>query len=309
MTFSRQIGAGDHEKGQRPFLVLWLVTVMAVAPCLQAQAVPQSTTPQSATPQSTRPMPTTPMPMAPTAAAPPLPAATVAKPSIAGTDAPPTTVVPPVLPEMPVAPGAEVDRVVAIINGDLILDSDVDQERRFAALLPYGEAAGAYNRDAAIERLVNRDLILQQVKLQPQEAITNADAAKDLETLRKALPTCKQYHCETKEGWDRFLATQGFDEATLDELWRKRMVVLAFIEQRFRMGIKITPQEIQTYFDQTLRPQYAAQHATPPPLASISARIQEILLQQRVTGLLTDWLQSLRAQGSVVLLHPGEEAP
>jgi peptidyl-prolyl cis-trans isomerase SurA len=304
MIFTPQIGAGWNQKGHRAFSLLWFVAVIVLAPCLRAQTVPES-----ATPQSTRPAPTTPMPMAPTAAAPPLPVTTVAKPSIAGSDAAPTTVVPPVLPQMPVVPGAEVDRVVAIVNGDLILDSDVDQERRFAALLPYGEAAGAYNRDAAIERLVNRDLILQQVKLQPQQVITDRDAAVDLESLRKALPTCKQYHCETKEGWDRFLATQSFDEASLNELWRKRMVVLAFIEQRFRMGIRITPQEIQTYFDQTLRPQYAAQHATVPPLASISGRIQEILLQQRVTGLLTDWLQSLRAQGSVVLLHPGEEAP
>jgi hypothetical protein len=250
------------------------------------------------------------MPSAPATAAPPVPTTTVApKPSIAGTDAAPTNIVPPTLPHMPAEPGAEVDRVVAIINGDLILDSDVDQERRFAALLPYGEAAGAYNRDAAIERLINRDLILQQVKLQPQDPITTADATKDLDSLRKALPTCKEYHCETKQGWDRFLATQGFTEASLTELWRQRMVVLAFIEQRFRMGIKITPQEIQTYYDQTLLPQYAAQHAPPPPLAALSSRIQEILLQQHVSNLLTDWLQSLRAEGSVVLLHPGEEAP
>jgi len=32
-------------------------------------------------------------------------------------------------------------------------------------------------------------------------------------------------------------------------------------------------------------------------------------LQQRVSSLLNDWLKSLRAQGSVVVLHPGEGAP
>jgi peptidyl-prolyl cis-trans isomerase SurA len=42
---------------------------------------------------------------------------------------------------------------------------------------------------------------------------------------------------------------------------------------------------------------------------AISERIQQILLQQQVSNLLSDWLQSLRAQGSVVVLHPGEEAP
>jgi hypothetical protein len=28
-----------------------------------------------------------------------------------------------------------------------------------------------------------------------------------------------------------------------------------------------------------------------------------------VSSLLSDWLNSLRAQGNVVVLHPGEEAP
>jgi len=47
----------------------------------------------------------------------------------------------------------------------------------------------------------------------------------------------------------------------------------------------------------------------PPPLASISARIEELLLQKQVTQLLDDWLKTLREQGSVRILQPGEEAP
>jgi peptidyl-prolyl cis-trans isomerase SurA len=250
------------------------------------------------------------MPSAPASAAAPAPDAPAGpRRSIAGTDALPTIITPPHLPTMPVASGAEVDRVVAIVNGDLILDSDVDQERRFSALLPYGEASGEYTRDRALKRLINRDLILQQVKLQPQDPITLDDAARDLASLRKELPTCKQYDCQTQVGWDKFLSTQDFTEPQLNELWRQRMVVLQFIEQRFRMGIKVTPAEIQTYYNDTLLPQYAAQHAAPAPLPAVSNRIQEILLQRKVSALLNDWLQSLRAQGSVVLLHPGEEAP
>ena len=166
-------------------------------------------------------------------------------PSVAQSQSPATKVTPPKLPSMPAAQGNEVDRVVAIVNGELILDSDVDRERRFAALLPYGEATGPYNREAAIERLINRDLILQQVQLQPGDVITLQAAAKDLDALRKSIPTCAKYHCETEEGWDKFLATEGFTDESLTSLWRQRMEVLAFIELRFRMGIRITPAEIQ----------------------------------------------------------------
>jgi peptidyl-prolyl cis-trans isomerase SurA len=253
---------------------------------------------------------TTPMPVSPPVAAPPVPtSAAVATPSAAQSQSPPTAIVLPALPRMPAAQGTEVDDVVAIVNGDLILDSDVARERRFAALLPYGEASGPYNRDEAIERLINRALILQQSRLQPGDEVTMAAATKDLDALRTSIPTCKEYHCETQAGWDRFLATEGFTEQSLTSLWRQRMEVLAFIEQRFRMGIKITPEEIQTYYEKTMLPQYAAQHAPPPPVESISSRIQEVLLQQQVSSLLSEWLESLRAQGNVVVLHPGEEAP
>jgi len=254
---------------------------------------------------------TTAMPVAPASEAPPAPTTAVSteKPSAATSQASATTVVLPTLPAMPEMKGVTVDRVVAIVNGDLILDSDVDQERRFAALLPYGEASGAYTRDGAIERLINRELILQQAKIQPVGDITLEAAAKDLDALRTSLPDCKEYHCDTKAGWDKFLATEGFTEQSLTGLWQERMVTLAFIEQRFRMGIKITEPEIQAYYDKTLLPEYAKRNAKAPPEDVLEARIQEILLQQRVTNLLRDWLQSLRAQGNVVVLHPGEEAP
>jgi hypothetical protein len=87
------------------------------------------------------------------------------------------------------------------------------------------------------------------------------------------------------------------------------MQVLAYIEERFRMGIRVSPEEIEEYYKKTMLPEYAAKHVTPPALDTLSARIQEVLLAQRVSSLLDDWLKSLRAQGSVVVLHPGEAAP
>jgi len=214
---------------------------------------------------------------------------------------------------MPTASGAEVDRVVAIVNGDLVLDSDVDQDLRLDDLEPYGESntgrSSTQLRTRAIERIINRDLILQQATLQPGFEIGDDAVNQELDALRKNIPACKEYHCDTQAGWDKLLAANGFTEVELQRRWKQRMMVLSFIEQRFRMGIRITPAEIQTYYTDTLLPQYAERHATPPPIESISNRIQEVLLAQRVSSLLNSWLQSLRAQGSIVLLHPGESAP
>jgi len=205
----------------------------------------------------------------------------------------------------------KLDRVVAIANNDLILDSDVDEERRLEALQPYYESAAPFSRDKAIERLIDRDLILQQAELQAQDPITDEHLNREIDALRKAIPDCKnkKYDCETTAGWDSFLAVNGFTEAEFNTRWRERMTVLRFIEQRFRAGIKITPDEIQAYYTKTMLPEYAKQNTKAPPLDTLTDRIQEVLLEQRVSGLLGDWLKSLRAQGSVVVLHAGEEAP
>jgi peptidyl-prolyl cis-trans isomerase SurA len=215
----------------------------------------------------------------------------------------------PAAPKMPVMAGQEIDRVVAIVNGDLILDSDVDEERRFTAFQPYRDPNGDFSRDNAIERLINRDLILQQIKLQPAANVPDADVKKELDVVRKSIPECKQYGCETDAGWTKFLAAHGFTETELMARWRTRMEVLQFIEERFRMGIRIQPADIKDYYEKTMLPQYEKQHTAPPKLEAISDRIQEVLLQEQVSNLLGDWLKSLRAQGSVVVLKQGEVAP
>jgi peptidyl-prolyl cis-trans isomerase SurA len=215
----------------------------------------------------------------------------------------------PVAPKMPGVDGQEIDRIVAIVDGDLILDSDVDEERRFTAFQAFRDRANDFSRGEAIERLINRALILQQIKLQPADPISDEDVKKELDALRKSIPECKKYACETDKGWKSFLDANGFTEQTLIERWRIRMEVLRFIEERFRMGVRIPPEDIKGYYEKTLLPQYEAQHQAPPKLETISDRIQEVLLQRQVSNLLGDWLKSLRAQGSVVVLKQGEVAP
>ena len=76
-----------------------------------------------------------------------------------------------------------------------------------------------------------------------------------------------------------------------------------------RSGIRISNDEVKEYYEKTMLPEYAKQKVTPPKLETISARIEEVLLQQQVGNLLRDWLKSLRAQGNVWVMRPGEVAP
>ncbi len=74
-----------------------------------------------------------------------------------------------------------------------------------------------------------------------------------------------------------------------------------FIENRFRQGIRISPEDIEAYYNDTLVPQYPKDQM-PPSLESVSQRIEEILLQEQVNKLFTAWLDNLRKQGDVQIL-------
>ncbi len=213
---------------------------------------------------------------------------------------------------MPVGVGAQtagagvvLDRAVAVVNGDMILESDIDEERRFEEIQPY-RMLNDYTRQKAIDRLIDRALILQQSELEPEDKVSDKELADQLQTLRRDIPGCKQVHCETEDGWKKYLGQYGFAEAEFAERWRKRMELLKFIEVRFRSGISISDTEVKDYYEKTMLPEYAKQKVTPPKLETIAKRIQEVLLQQQVSALLEDWLKTLRAQGNVRMVTEHE---
>ncbi len=204
----------------------------------------------------------------------------------------------------PVPPEAVVlDHVVAVINGSVILESDVQEEMRYAVLQTLSLNSARNTPQRALQRLIDRDLILQQ--MQTAETVsppTPSEVQQRILQLREVIPECRQYHCDTEAGWQAFLKANGLTENEVEKHWAQRIQILSFIQSRFGAGVRITPAEIQDYYNKKLVPQLEGQK--PPPLASVSSRIQEILLQQRVSSLLLEWLQSLKSEGSVSILDP-----
>lgn len=197
------------------------------------------------------------------------------------------------------------DRVIAIINGTVLLQSDVDEEMRFAMLEPLRVLPGQNTPRRGAQRLISRTLILEQMNEQQQPLTASGpEVDKALDELRKQLPACANYHCSTDEGWAAFLNANGLTPQEVKERWSQRLAILHFIDIRFRSGLRISDSEIEQYYQKTLVPALEKTHETPPKLQDVSSRIQEILLQQHVTNLMQDWLKSLRDQGTVQILDP-----
>jgi hypothetical protein len=210
----------------------------------------------------------------------------------------------------PPAKAAVLDRVVAVVNNQAILASDVDDEMRLAVLDPVRGGLSALTPQRALEQLISRALIQQQIRQEDIQAIepTQAEIDARLSEIRKEVPACVHMNCATEDGWKAFLAAHELSPERVRSYLRFRIQILRFIEERFRQGIRIAPEEIESYYKETLLPQYAPGE-TAPILEEVAPRIQEILLQRQVNALFDGWLTNLRKQGDVEVLDPSLEAP
>jgi hypothetical protein len=201
------------------------------------------------------------------------------------------------------------DRVVAVVNNQAILASDVDEEVLLAVLDPGRAGLGVLTPQRALEQLISRALIQQQIHEEDEQAAdpSPAEVEARLTEIRREVPACVRQNCASDAGWKAFLAAHDLSEQRVQSYLRYRLQILRFIELRFRQGIRISQQEIETYYRETLLPQYGPGDAF-PTLDTVAPRIQEILLQRQVNVLFDDWLKNLREQGNVEVLDPALEA-
>jgi len=202
------------------------------------------------------------------------------------------------------------DSVVAVVNRHAILASDIDEEIRLSVLDPAQDRQNVLTRQRALEQLISRTLIEQQIRREDEQAAMPAQAVVDarLAEIRRELPFCIHRNCASDEGWKQVLAERGLTPERVVSYLRYRLEILSFIERRFRQGINITPEEVKEYYTKTLAPQYAPGDPV-PTLEAVSARLEEILLEQRVSAMFDDWLENLRKQGDVEVLDPSLEGP
>ena len=201
------------------------------------------------------------------------------------------------------------DRVVAVVNNQPILWSDITSEIRFAVLDPE-QVNGTLTPQRALQQLISRALIQQQIRQEDASAAlpTDDEVRARATDLRKDLPACMRVDCTTDAGWQAFLTKNGLTADLVEDYLRLRLEILRFIEIRFRQGIRISPEETQAYYRDKLLPQYP-KTSQAPPLKAVSSRIEEILLEEQVNVMFSNWLDNLRKQGDVEVLDASLEPP
>jgi peptidyl-prolyl cis-trans isomerase SurA len=192
--------------------------------------------------------------------------------------------------------GQVIDRIVATVNGHIILQSDWDEALCYEALLN-GRALNQFteqDRRAVLDRLIDQELLGEQMKSAYFEHASEAEAAARLAEARKQYP-----EAATTEGWGLVLAKFALAEKDLVAHVQQQIDLMRLVDAHLRPAVRIDSKTIEAYYREKFVPQLKQSGAGEVPLADVSAKIRELLTQEKVNELMVSWLQSLRSESKV----------
>jgi peptidyl-prolyl cis-trans isomerase SurA len=194
-----------------------------------------------------------------------------------------------------------VDRMVAVVNKQVILESDLDQATR-VEFLQQGkpiERLTYADRAAVLDRLIDRSLLDQQI-VNPAMLDPSPDELKArVEEIRQGIPGAS-----TEERWKTLLTGYGLMQQDVEEQLASQFRILRFIDLRFRGLVRVDKEAIATYYQDRFLPEVRKRNASEPKLAEVSDKIEQILAEQRIDDLLNNWLKTLHAQAHIERMLP-----
>lgn len=204
----------------------------------------------------------------------------------------------------PAAAGQVIDRIVATVNGQIILQSDWDDALRLEAVLSARTVSdfSEEERRAVLDRLVDQELLDEQMKSALFKHASEADAAAAVTQTRELYPEAK-----TDEGWKAVLARYGLNEKALVVHVRQQLDLMRLVDAHLRPTVQIDSKSIEAYYRDKFVPQLKQSGAGEVPFAEASAKIRELLTEEKVSEMMVSWLHSLRSESKVSL--PGAEGP
>ncbi len=193
-----------------------------------------------------------------------------------------------------------VDRTIAVVNGHVVTWSDLDEQMRFEALQNQRalKELTAAERQTAFDHLVQNWILRDQ--MQGMFPASGEDVAARIAELRVA------WHQDSDPAkWSATLQSYGLSAEELHQLAANQLEILRFLEFRVRPLVRVSRQEVEDYYKNTLTPQIEAQGQTPEPLPKLAPKIRELLVEQKMNQELEKWIGNLRSQSPVQVLWSG----
>lgn len=198
---------------------------------------------------------------------------------------------------LPARAGEIIDRIVATVNGHIILQSDWEDAINYEAFVEGRplDATTPAQRKAALDHLIDQELLREQMReADLQQAASQAAVSQRVSEIRR------QYSAlGDQDAWQAALTRYNLNEEEVKRRVALQLTLMRLVDERLRPAVQIDARSIESYYQQSLLPQLRQSGAGEVPLAEVMPKIKEVLTQQKLDELLTAWLHNLRSSSEI----------
>jgi len=178
----------------------------------------------------------------------------------------------------------EVDRIVARIEDDIVLQSQVRELGAFQKLVD----GHAESDDKLLEELIEQWMVETEATAShfPQPAQSEVD--RELTRLRE--------HFADPETYASRLNELGLSAAQVRQLLSRQIYVERYVDYKFRPSVQIEPADIDAYYQKELLPELAKNNQPAPHRAEVEGQIWELLIQRGISEMTAKWLDDAKSR-------------
>jgi hypothetical protein len=178
-------------------------------------------------------------------------------------------------------PGSEIiDRIVARIESDVILLSEVRALGRYQQLVE-----GKSESEAQIlDRLIDQWIVRSEADTAQFPRPSVADIARGVEQVQKSFASDGEYQARKKQ--------VGLTDLEVGNVVAAQLYLSNYLDSRFRPSAKIEPKDVEEFYQKAVIPRAQARGQAAPPLDYI----HEALVQRSINEQADRWLSESRGR-------------
>jgi hypothetical protein len=183
------------------------------------------------------------------------------------------------------------DRVVAVLDEEAILLSDVDQVIGLGLVEQQPGESLDDLRARVLQGLIDQRLRFQQVDRFGMERVSVDVVEAEVAKIAARFPD--------RDAFLGRLARLDMSEGELDQLVARQLMVLSYVEERLGARIFVSLDDIRAYYEEELVPGLQAAGSPLPPLEDVREDIRSLLRAERLNAEIVEWTERLRREADI----------
>lgn len=184
-----------------------------------------------------------------------------------------------------------IDRVLAVVDEDPILQSEVDQVVALRMIEAEPEEDARNLRRRALDQLIEQRLRFHEIDSFGFVELPPSDVEAAFDEVRGRFADAKEFSARLDE--------LGLGADSMRQLVARQLMVLTYVDERLGPRVFVDLDDIRAYYEQTLAPEMSKRGASPPPLPQVREQIRAVLKEERLNAEIERWTEELRREADV----------